>query len=610
MKNLTAIIPILFIILFMADCQKKDESKLSQELILDENPQGDKIIIYQMMTRLFGNKNSTNKPWGTIEENGVGKFKDINDKALTELKELGITHVWYTGAIEHAVIRDYTEYGISLDDADVVKGRAGSPYAIKDYYDVNPDLADNVQNRMQEFEALIERTHQQGLKVIIDFVPNHVARNYISDAKPEDVKDLGEDDDTSKAFDPNNNFYYITNQAFKVPEDYQALGDNTFPTKDGMFEENPAKATGNDVFSANPSINDWFETVKLNYGVDYQNDRATHFDTVPDTWLKMTDILKYWAGKGVDAFRCDMAEMVPVEFWNYAVTEVKKVNPEIIFIAEIYNPDAYRNYIDTGKFDFLYDKVQLYDTLKNIIQDKGSTANLTEIWQNLNGINKHMLRFLENHDEQRIASPDFAGEAENAIPAMLLSATMYSGPVMIYFGQEVGETGADAEGFGGEDGRTTIFDYWGVPAHQKWMNDGAFDGALLDEKQKGLRKFYKDLLNFTKSSSAIANGKFIDLQPLIKEDESGVSNKCYVYLRNSTEESLLIISNFSSDNNHQISLSIPSDLSAILDGSSFKLQQVLGDPHELNNKSFKTGNDLEFDLPPLEALIFKLTKDE
>ncbi|MEL7147355.1 MAG: alpha-amylase family protein, partial [Bacteroidota bacterium] len=433
-----------------------------------------KPVIYQMMTRLFGNKVQTNVAWGTKEENGVGKFADIDNVALGELQKMGFTHVWYTGVLEHAVLTDYTAYGIPLDDADVVKGRAGSPYAIKDYYDINPDLATNVNKRMEEFDALVKRTHDNDLKVLIDFVPNHVARTYQSDAKPAGVKDLGEDDNLEKSFDVNNNFYYITDEAFTVPVGYNSLGENTHPTKDGKFDEVPAKVTGNNVFNAAPSVNDWFETVKLNYGIDYQNGEQAYFDPVPDTWTKMTNILLYWAAKGVDGFRCDMAEMVPKEFWAYAIQKVNDQYPHVIFVAEIYNPNAYRDYIKAG-FDYLYDKVELYDTLKSIIRNGATTDHLTQIWQRQEGISDNMLTFLENHDEQRIPSPDFAGDPWKAVPAMVLSATMHRGPVMIYFGQEVGEPGIGSEGFSGPDGRTTIFDYWGVPEHQKWMNESKFD---------------------------------------------------------------------------------------------------------------------------------------
>lgn len=504
-----------------------------------------KMVVYQMMTRLFGNRDTLNTTHGTLQENGVGKFNDINEAALKSLKALGVTHVWYTGVIEHGVLTDYTAYGIPLDDADVVKGRAGSPYAIKDYYDVNPDLAVNVRERMQEFEALVTRTHQQGLKVLIDFVPNHVARAYKSDAKPAGVKDLGESDNKTVAFAPTNNFYYLPGQSFQVPKGFKPLGNNTFPTLDGKFDETPAKVTGNDQFTASPGVNEWFETIKLNYGVDIQNGRKNYFDPVPDTWHKMKDILLFWAGKNIDGFRCDMAEMVPVEFWQWAIPQVKAVNPDLIFIAEIYNPGQYHNYIQTGKFDFLYDKVQLYDTLRFLIQGKRSTADIHEIQTSLSGINQHMLHFLENHDEQRLASRFFAGDMWKGVPAMVISATIDRAPIMIYFGQEVGEPGLGNEGFQGDDGRTTIFDYWGVPEHQKWMNNGKFDGGLLSAEQKQLRQFYSDLLNLSQTNIAIAHGEYADLTAF-NISKGNFNNQVHAFIRYAGDEKLLIVTSFKS----------------------------------------------------------------
>ena len=507
-----------------------------------EKPTG-KPIIYQLMTRLFGNKTSTNKPFGTIEENGVGKFNDVDDAALRGIKELGITHVWFTGVIEHAVLTDYTKYGIPLDDADVVKGRAGSPYAIKDYYDVNPDLAVDVPNRMKEFDALVQRTHNAGMKVFIDFVPNHVARAYKSDVKPEGVKDLGEMDDKSVAFKASNNFYYLPGQSFQVPHGFSAIGANSFPTKDGKFEETPAKVTGNDQFTASPGMYEWFETVKLNYGVDIQNGRKMYFDPVPDTWTKMKDILVFWAGKNIDGFRCDMAEMVPVEFWQWAIPQVKQVNPEIVFIAEIYNPDQYRNYIQTGQFDYLYDKVLLYDTLRQMLNGQRSTKDIHQIQTRLDGVNRNMLHFLENHDEQRLASKHFAGDIWKGTPAMVVSALIDQGPVMIYFGQEVGEAGLGNEGFQGDDGRTTIFDYWGVPEHQKWMNGGRFDGGLLSMEQKQLRQFYADLLSLAGNNPAISNGTYIDITDH-NINSGNFNEKVHAFVRYFDDERLVIVTSY------------------------------------------------------------------
>ncbi len=517
-----------------------------------------KIVIYQLLPRLFGNKISVNKPYGTIQENGVGKFNDISTEALRRIKELGISHIWYTGVIEHAVLTDYTSYGIPLDDADVVKGRAGSPYAIKDYYDVDPDLAQSITRRMREFEQLIDRTHAEGLKVIIDFVPNHVARRYKSDAKPAGAQDLGETDDKTVAFSPKNNFYYLPGQSFQVPPGYEPLGrENTFPTKDGKFDENPAKATGNDQFDSRPKITDWFETIKLNYGVDIQNGRQKFFDPIPDTWIKMKDILTFWAAKNIDGFRCDMAEMVPVEFWNWVIPQIKAINQNVVFIAEIYNPAEYRNFITKGGFDYLYDKVQLYDTLRLLLNGQRSSADIHEIHESLSGINDKMLHFLENHDEQRIASRFFAGDMWKALPAMVVSATIDRGPVLIYCGQEVGEPGAGAEGFQVDDGRTTIFDYWGMPEHQKWMNGGTFNGDSLSAEQKQLRQFYSDLLNLASRNPAITQGGYMDLTSS-NMSAGNINDRIHVFLRFAGDERLLIINSFNTKD-QLIKVQIPID---------------------------------------------------
>lgn len=516
--------------------------KPQQNTGMNDKPIDNKIIIYQMMTRLFGNTNTNNKTYGTLEENGVGKFNDITSVALDSLKALGITHLWYTGVIEHATMSDFTKNNIPVDDPDVIKGIAGSPYAIKDYYDVNPALAVSIQNRMPEFENLIQRTHSKGLKAIIDFVPNHVARKYHSDAKPFGVVDFGEKDNKNIAFSAMNDFYYIPEKAFVVPEGVKAGGNNFYSKlKDKHFDENPAKVTGNNVFKANPSIDDWYETVKLNYGVDFQNNERKHFSPTPPVWYKMRDILVYWTKKGIDGFRCDMAEMVPVEFWEWVIPQVKKVNPKIIFIAEAYNPKVYKTYLTQGNFDFLYDKVDLYDTLKTLIKQ---APNATV--KSISSMNKEhdyhhasrMLRFLENHDEERIASDGFAKNPWNAKAAMIVTATLSSGPVMIYFGQETGEPGKGVEGFGGEDNRTTIFDYWGVPNYQKWMNNGKFDGGQLNEDQKQLRDFYKNLLKFSGESDAIRNGRYNEINAQL------FSDKQLAYKKSSKKETIFVIANF------------------------------------------------------------------
>lgn len=566
-----------------------------------------KVIVYQLMTRLFGNQKTVNKPYGTLVENGVGKFNDINDKALKSIKDMGITHVWYTGVLEHALLTDYTAYGIPLDDADVVKGRAGSPYSIKDYYDVNPDLAVEVPNRVKEFELLISRTHAHDLKVLIDFVPNHVARRYKSDAKPKGVKDFGEADDKTVKFKINNNFYYLPGESFQPPKNYEPLGtENTFPTKDKKFDETPAKVSGNGSITASPQMFDWFETVKLNYGLDIQSGNKTYFEPVPDAWVKMKDILTYWAEKKVDGFRCDMAEMVPVEFWNWVIPQVKVINPEIIFIAEIYNPDQYRNYLETGRFDFLYDKVQLYDTLRFLLEGKRSATDIHTIQESLNNINSNMLHFMENHDEQRIASEYFAGDPWKATPAMVISATIDPGAVMIYFGQEVGESASGNQGFQNieKEGVTTKMDYWGVPEHQKWVNGGKFDGGLLSDDQKQLRQFYSDLLNLSQKNHAIVSGSYYDITAF-NVNEKNFGTDVHAFIRHNRDERLLIVSSFNTKAK-EVTVRIPEEVAkriGLEPGKNYKAKDLLWKEVEVElQKDFS----FALTMKPFSSFILKI----
>jgi glycosidase len=572
---------------------------------MEQPPAGHKLIIYQLFPRLFGNTQTLNKTYGSIEENGVGKFNDINDKALQEIKKMGFTHVWFTGVIEHATMTDYSQYNIKPDDPDVVKGRAGSPYAIKDYYDVDPDLAVDVKNRMAEYEALIKRTHDNGLKVIMDFVPNHVARTYASDTKPAGVRDFGEDDDKTKAFDPKNDFYYIPGKPLVVPPGYNPGGDNfKSPLKDGKFDENPAKATGNDVFSATPSVYDWFETIKLNYGVNYQYGRIPYFSPVPPLWYKMYDILHFWSAKGIDAFRCDMVEMVPFEFWGWIIPKLKADYPELIFIGEAYNTNLYSKYIFKGKFDYLYDKVGLYDAIKRLTRNEpgATTWDINRVWNNdTNGIDEHMLRFMENHDEQRIASNYFAGDPWLAVPGMIVSATLSTGPVMIYSGQEVGEPANGTEGFSSDDGRTSIFDYWGVPEHQKWLNNGLFDGGQLSHDQKNLRSFYCTLLNIVHNNEALSSGKFYELM-CANEHQSGFDQHLYIFLRYTDKQRILVITNFNRAE-RSIQIKLPDDLLKQLN-----LSREIAFADLLSGKKYSTSNievGLDVTLPASSGLLLE-----
>lgn len=599
--KLVLIIPVIYAL--MISCNGNSNRKESK---INDSVTNQKLVIYQMLPRLFGNKQTSNKYNGTLADNGTGKFNDINDKALQALKKLGINYVWYTGVIAHASMTDYSKYGIKNDDPDVVKGIAGSPYAIRDYYDVDPDLAVDVKNRMNEYEELIKRTHQNDLKVIMDFIPNHVARTYHSYAKPAGVKDFGENDDKTVAYKATNDFYYLPGTKFNVPAGYNAGGiDYKNPLKDGKFDENPAKATGNDVFKPDPSLDDWFETIKLNYGVDVQNNK-NYLSPAPPVWNKMRDILVFWAKKGVDGFRCDVAEMVPVEFWSWVIPEVKKVNPDIVFIAEAYTPSKFEDYINIGKFDFLYDKVGLYDGLKRLIKDE-KNATVKDIHQVTHqesvNISDHMLRFLENHDEERIASKGFAQNPKYAIPAMVVSATLSGGPVMIYSGQEVGEPASEKEGFGGVDNRTTIFDYWGVPNHQKWMNGGAFDGGKLNKDEIDLRTFYAKLLSFSGQDEAIKSGKYVELNDFKANNIFG--DKVYAFIRYTANERVLIIANFDRNSLFQQNIQLPKAVLSTLKSNDLK---SIKSTNVFTQESLNIANIAEgisVNVQPSSALVLK-----
>ena len=549
-----------------------------------------KIIVYQIFTRLFSNRNTARIENGSLTENGCGKMNDFTPTVLKNIRAMGVSHIWFTGVIRHATQTDYSADGIPTQHPEVVKGRAGSPYAIADYYDIDPDLAEDVPNRMKEFEALVERVHQAGMKVIIDFVPNHVAREYKSICKPEGVKDLGEEDDTSMHFSTKNNFYYCWGQ----PLDLSSISHSTFHTPHSTYSENPARATGNDQFSNQPSANDWYETVKLNYGIDYcdAGGRSEHFSPIPNTWGKMTDILLFWAGKGIDGFRCDMAEMVPVAFWTWATDKVKYQYPEMLFIGEVYDPNQYRTYIGAG-FDYLYDKVGMYDCIRDVICGKRSTTDITSQWQATDDIRNHMLYFLENHDEQRIASDFFAGKAEKGIPGLIVSVLLQQNPFMLYAGQEYGERGMDEEGFSGKDGRTTIFDYWCVDTLAR------AEQQKLTKEEKALKAMYDKVLNIARSEKSVAEGASFDLMYVNQQYQ-----RQYAFLRKSDTEVLLVVANFE-EQSADMDVTIPAhafDYLQIKEKNAIATDLLSGKKKRIVLRRDET---VSMQLPPLGAVVLK-----
>ena len=507
-----------------------------------------------MLPRLWGNDNSNPKYNGTLPENGTGRFSDIDTSTLEYIKWLGCSHVWYTGILRHST-QASTE-GCIPSHPQFVKGNAGSPYAICDYYDVNPYLADNPDNRMDEFNQLLKRTHDAGLKMIIDFVPNHVARDYGKTAPTSGHPVLGGEDDKSVHWRPENDFYYYVGERLNLPT----------PVPQGMqpYEEFPAMATGNNCFSPNPSINDWFETIKINYGDEHTG-----------TWDKMYDILDFWASKGVDGFRCDMVELVPPQFFKWAIAKIKAKYPGVIFIAEVYKKELYGEYIRSVGFDYLYDKSGLYDTLRTVVEknadDDGmpvelwqSTTGITRNWQFLSDLQPYMLNFLENHDEQRFASSFFGKSAANTFAPLYVSLFLNTAPFMIYFGEEVGEKGMDEEGFSGYDGRTTIFDWWSVASIirlRKVIESGAYKSldrskiieAGLTEGEADVFCRFAEAVRFASSDEAVVKGTTYDLCYCNFSSEGFDKNRHFAFLRDHEDHTLLIVANFA---NHETTINI------------------------------------------------------
>lgn len=500
-----------------------------------------KMVLYQILVRLFGNSVSQPVANGTKEENGCGTFENLSNEALQSIKELGITHIWLTGILRHATQTDYSQIGLPAQHLAVVKGKAGSPYAITDFFELDPDLSKHPEKRWDSFSKCLDRIHAQGLAVVIDFIPNHTARQYSSKKGKEILGwDLGEEDNIQQAFHPQNNYYYL-------PEKPLQLEVNQADVSGTLYTEFPAKATGNDSFTDTPSHFDWFETAKLNYGLDYQFNWG-HFDPIPKTWLYMREVLRFWAGKGIDGFRCDMVEMVPVPFWAWVVPQIKVEFPAVFFLGEVYNPALYREFLHDALFDFLYDKVEMYDEIRALVEGKGDANKLTQVWQKQEGFGERMLRFLENHDEQRIASELVGKDPFRALPAMAVAAWAGKGPVMVYFGQELGERVEGESGFSGDDGKTTIFDYWNVPTIQQWQNGGRWNEAKLTPDQVALRKAYSKILNLAQQNETICSGGFFELQYANQQNPHFSTNNNYAFLRFTDTESLLIVASFSIEN--------------------------------------------------------------
>lgn len=504
-----------------------------------------KVIIYQMLPRLWGNIGGKNIKNGTLKDNGCGKFSSIDTISLEYLRSLGVSHVWYTGIIRHATAEDSD--GCTPSSADWVKGRAGSPYSITDYYDVNPYLADEPENRMEEFHKLVERTHAAGLKVIIDFVPNHVARDYgrfaAAHPAPTGMAALGESDDKSVHWKDSNDFFYYPGIPLALPIQNQT------------YMEMPAMASGNS-YTSSPGVNDWYDTIKLNY-----------CDSHTETWEKMYDIVNFWAGQGVDGFRCDMVELVPQAFFKWLISRIKKDRPDLLFVAEVYQKTLYSKYIREIGFDLLYDKSGIYDTLRAIVEknakDSGvpvedwqSAKRITWNWQSLGDLQPYMLNFLENHDEQRFASDFFGCDARNSYAALYTALYMNNAPFMLYAGEEVGEHGMDNEGFSGRDGRTSIFDWWAPSSLTRLYKYIHGEKKALTPEEETMLDTYRKALKFAAEDNAVSKGTFYDLCYCNYASDGFNPDRHFAFLRDFEDETLLIVCNFSK-NDADMKISIP-----------------------------------------------------
>lgn len=551
-----------------------------------------KPIIYQMLPRLWGNDNENPVKNGTSGQNGTGKFSDIDSRTLEYLSWLGCSHVWYTGILRHST--QSSEDGCIPSHPQFVKGKAGSPYAICDYYDVNPYLADNPEDRMAEFEQLIKRTHDAGLKLIIDFVPNHVARDYGKTTRTEGHPVLGADDDKSVHWRAENDFFYYVGEKLTLPT----------PVPEGMapYEEDPAMATGNNCYNPSPGINDWYETVKINYG-----------DSHTSTWDKMYDIIEFWASKGVDGFRCDMVELVPPQFFKWLIDKVKKSYPDVIFIAEVYKKDLYEEYIRNIGFDYLYDKSGLYDTLRTVVEknvnDNGmpvelwqSATGITRCWQFLGSLQPYMLNFLENHDEQRFASDFFGKSAANTFAPLYVSLLLNTAPFMIYFGEEIGEKGMDEEGFSGRDGRTTIFDWWSVASVRrlrKMIASGAYrtldadaiaESGLTREEAEVFCRF-AEAVRFASSDTAIKHGTTYDLCYCNTCSDGFDKNRHFVFLRDHLDHTVLVAANFSKNE---------ATMNIVIPEHAFEWMEIAV------SDDLYPGKEITITVPPFDAKILTL----
>ena len=528
-------------------------------------------VIYQLFVRHFSNFSQGQKPWGSKEENGCGTFEGITDTALAAIAQMGVTHLWLTGVLRHATQTPYA--GLPAHPACVVKGIAGSPYAVVDYFDVDPDLAVVPEARLDEFRALLTRCRRHGMIPMLDFVPNHVSRCYESTIAPQ--HQFGARDRRDVFFDRHNSYYYLA----------QGAGDGRMLLPDGEFaaERGCGRVTGNNAALWAPSAYDWYETVKLNYGCDYRHGAAEAEAlpgmmapdvAVPHTWLLMDEVLAWWQDMGVGGFRCDMAHMVPPAFWRWAIARARLRDGGVFFMAEAYNDhmkltagDVHTTLLEAG-FGGVYD-AEAYQALRALFESNAWANDLDACHRPDGPRFTGGVRYVENHDEPRMASPLFWGGVGEYVAraAMVAQYASTAAPVLFYNGQETAERAEGPGGFGGNNGRSSIFDYTHLPRLQRWTHGGRYDGALLSDDERSLRDFCGRLLRLLQHP-ALAKGEFYGLNwanmqtPDFGREpgESTSGHRAYAFLRHdaAARATLLVVCNFSPTQAASLHVHIPS----------------------------------------------------
>ena len=410
-----------------------------------------KQIIYQALPRLWGK----------------GHFSDWTGKAFSYLKALGVDYLWLTGVPRHESGTPFT------------KGCPGSPYAIIDWYDVNPYLADNEDKRMHEFELLIKRAHLAGIKIMIDYIPNHVGRSYAGD----------------------------------LP---------CFDHCDG----------------------DWTDTRKVNW-----ND--------PSTVDKMVDILCFWANKGIDGFRCDMVELVSAEALGEVVRRTRSAFPGLVFVAETYIKENYRRYLSTSSIDILYDKSGSYDILRAISNGNCSATALTSNWQWQAEIQGAMLNFLENHDEQRLASRFWNNGRRYPWAELAFSVLFNEASFMLYYGQEWMDDAAETD-----NGRTSIYDFTSPSGVRRAAHFARTGKAIklndaADTDSLDCYRRYLELMQ-TAASPLMRQGSNWDLCYL-QNDCKWNRDNMFAFARYDGHGAAVVICNFS-DSDTELSVRLPEEL--------------------------------------------------